>query len=183
MLFRIIKQLKMVASFTLLITFLVVILQLINWVPSIIDKEGLRKYKTIERVKRELRITEIYMPVYLPESLNLKWPPIEIYAQKTPFIMIIMHFQHRDSKDIDLIIHQIDAKADYRPEPKIKFSRIKESPVFIKDREGLLTIGICEDNRPCNQVSWREGDFLLVVIGKASQRDLIRIASSMTPEF
>jgi len=170
----------MVASFVLLITLLVVILELINWMPSVIEKESLRKYKTIELVGKELHIEKIYMPAYLPEDLNLRWPPAEIYAQKKPFVMISMHFQRRDSEDIGLIVHQVDAKANYQPESKIKFSRIKkESKVLIKDREGKLVAATCENDSPCNQVSWKEGDFLLTVIGKNSQRDLIRIARSM----
>jgi hypothetical protein len=173
----------MLASFGLLITLLVVILEIINWMPSIIEKEGLRKYRSMEFVRKKLHIEKIYMPAYLPEHINLRWPPAEIYAQKKPFAMIISHFHYRDSKDIGLIVHQVDANANYRPEPKIKFSEIKkESKVMIKDRPAVLITAICEGDKPCNQVSWREGDFLLTVLGKDSPRDLIRIAMSMIPD-
>ena len=180
---KITRQLKMVFSFALLIGLLVVALELINWAPSIIETESLRKYKTIELVKRKLHIERIYIPAYLPEDLNLKWPPAEIYAQKKPFVMVIMHFQQRDSKELGLIVHQVDARANYRPESKIKLSHIKkESKVLIKDRAGILITATCEDDSPCNQVSWREGNFILTVIGKDSPRDLIRIARSMVPD-
>ncbi|TAL25017.1 MAG: hypothetical protein EPN94_06115 [Nitrospirae bacterium] len=179
---RITQQLKMVFSFALLITLLVVVLELINWAPSVIETESLRKYKTIELVKRKLHIERVYIPAYLPEDLNLKWPPSEIYAQKKPFVMVITHFQQRDSREPGLIVHQVDAKADYRPESKIKFRVKRESKILIKDREGMLVTAICEDETPCNQVSWREGNFMLTVIGKNSQRDIIRIARSMIPD-
>ncbi len=177
------RQLKMIASFALLIGLLVVALELVNWMPSIIEKESLRKYKSIEFVRKNLHIERIYMPAYLPEALNVKWPPAEVYAQKKPFEMIIMHFQQRDSEEIGLIVQQIEAKAKYRPESAIKFSRIrKESSVLIKDRKGTIVNAICEDGSQCNQVWWEEGGFLLIVTGRDSQRDLIRIARSMIPD-
>lgn len=180
---RVIHQIKMFAFFILMIALLVVVLELINWIPSIIEKEGLRRYETIEFVRKKLHIEKIYMPSYLPEDLNLRWPPAEIYAQKKPFTMIIMHFYQRDSRDIGLIVHQVDAGANYRPESRIKFTEIKkESRVLIKGREGVLITAICENNSPCNRVSWKEGEFLLTVIGKHSRRDLIRIAMSMIPD-
>lgn len=180
---RVLHRIKMVASFILLLTLLIVVLELISWVPSIIEKESLRKYKTIEAVRRKLHIEKIYMPAYLPEDLNLKWPPSEIYAQKKPFTMIIMHFQHRDSEDIGLIVHQVDARANYRPESRIKLIQIKKkSEVLIKNKEAVLIIAVCENDIPCNQISWREGDYLLTLISKDSQRDLIRIARSMIPD-
>ena len=63
---KITRQLKMVFSFALLIILLLVVLELINWAPSIIETESLRKYKTIELVKRKLHIERIYIPAYLP---------------------------------------------------------------------------------------------------------------------
>ena len=180
---RIIRQLKMLFSFALLIILLVAVLELLNWMPSIIDSESLRKYGSIELVKRKLHIEKIYMPAYLPEGLNLKWPPSEIYAQKKPFLMILMHFQHRDSADIGLTVYQVDSRTKYQPEPRIKIIRIKnKSRVSIKDREGTLVTAVCENDTPCNKVSWKEGDFLLTVTGKDSERDLIRIAGSMISE-
>ena len=180
---RILRQVKMILSFVILIASLVFVLKLVNWIPSLIDRESFRKFNSIESVRKELHIEKIYMPVYLPEDLNLGWPHQEIYAQKKPFTMIITHFQNRDSKGIGMIIHQVDASVNYMPESKIKFGKVKkESRILIKEREGILITGSCGNESICSQITWKEGDFVLIVTGKTSQRDIIRIAMSMIPE-
>ena len=174
---------KSAVSFAMLTAVLVGALAVANWMPSVIDREVLRKYTSVESVQRDLHMDKIYMPSYLPEYLRLNSIPVEIYAQKKPFSMVLLHFQSWDSKDIGLIVHQISAKADYHPESEIKLgSVIRRSKVSIKGRDGLLITAECEKRGTCNQVSWTEGNYLLKVISKGSARDVIRIAASMIPD-
>ncbi len=176
------KKLLGFFSFALTVAVLVIALKFVNWLPMVIQKEALRKYGNIESVKSRLNIRDIYIPSYFPQ--NFRWPPTEIFAQKKPFAMIIMHFRCSDSKEIGLAIRQVDARSNYSPpDSNLKIKKlIKESRVLIKDRDAVLHTALCENNLSCNELLWKEGDFLLTIVTTASQRDLIRMAISIVPD-
>src|ERR1700690_208042 len=113
-------QINKILKFSGIILFMLVILALLNWLPSLIQKHKLKKFDSVEAVRKELHIKEVYLPTYIPEHLGLAWPPAEIYAQNSPFNAIIMHFNFRDKEEIGLIIQQVDAGAQYQINPRIK---------------------------------------------------------------
>ena len=156
----------------------VIMLALLNWFPSAVQKEGIRKYKSIEDVETQLKIKKIFLPAYFPQYLI--WPPAEIYAQRKPYNMVLMHFTNYERKEIVLSIRQVDP-ADPAPlVSRIEPVTIKQRDnVLIKGRKGLLSIALCPGGEPCNSVRWREEGYEVEIIAKDSVKELLKIADSM----
>ncbi len=169
-------KLGMYLSFGVTILTIVLVLKLLNWIPSSFQKEDIRKYKTVEDVKANLKGARVYVPAYFPEKI--KWPPAEIFAQKKPFLLIMMHFAHIDSMDIALSVYQADSKANFEPRRDILYVK-KESSLSIKGREGRLVMAVCRGNERCNSLSLEEGRFRLTLVADDTPEQLIKMAESM----
>jgi hypothetical protein len=135
-----------------LLLFLTGLLALLNWFPLLMQDHKLKKYESVDAARKELRMRKIYLPTYIPEHLNLAWPPAEIYGQDVPFNAVIAHLTYRGKKEIGLIIHQIDAGENDRFEPRMKMRKEVGTQIFIKDRKRCLFRIVIRT--PCNQVSW-----------------------------
>ena len=57
-------------------------LKLINWVPSVVQEGFVGRYRSIEEVESKLKIRDVYIPSYFPQSF--KWPPDTIWARAMP---------------------------------------------------------------------------------------------------
>ncbi len=153
-------------------------LKLLNWVPLSLSGEGLNRYKTVEDARAELRLGKVYLPSYFPQYL--RWPPKEVYAQKKPYPMVLMHITGRESDDIVLAIRQSEAG-----HPDFFKSRIEpvsvtgEENITMKGRPALLVHAVCPGKEPCNSVTWQDGGFTFTVILKDSVKELLRVAESM----
>ena len=175
-------QIKKIIKFSGSILFMIFILVLLNWLPSIIQKHNLKKFDSVEAARKELHIKDVYLPTYIPEHLGLAWPPAEIYAQNSPFNAIIMHFNFKDKEEIGLIIQQVDARAQYQIKPHIKIRQSREGrSISVKNRTALLVPAVCDNDSPCHQLSWKEDGTILTLIGKFTAQELIKIAASMLP--
>ncbi len=156
-------------------------LKLLNWIPVSMRGEGLSRYRTVDDVRTGLKLKKIYLPVYFPQYL--KWPPKEIYAQKKPFVMVLMHFSGRDSGDIVLSIRESESG-----HPEFLKSRIEpeavtgEESIMLKGRPALLVHGICTGNEQCNSVTWQDRGYTFNVILKDSSKELLRVSESMLSE-
>lgn len=169
---------RMFFTFAMTILATVLVLKLLNWIPLSFQKEDIRKYKTVEDVKTTLKIPKIYVPAYFPE--HIKWPPAEIFAQKRPSVMVIMHFTHSDTQSFALSIYQVDSKARFEPPYRTDILYIKkESTVSVKGREGKLTLAVCRGNERCNRLSWNEGGYSLTLIADDSPENILKMAESM----
>jgi len=171
-------KLGMYFSFGITILIIVLVLKLLNWIPSSFQKEDIRKYKTVEDVKAKLKISRVYVPAYFPEKI--KWPPAEIFAQKKPFLLIMMHFAHMDSKSIALSVYQVDSKANFEPHRDVLYVK-RESSLSVKGREGRLRMAVCRGNERCNSISLEEGKFRLTLIADDTPEQLVKMAESMLP--
>jgi hypothetical protein len=171
-------QLRKYLLFGAIVFVTVIVLSLLNWLPSAVQKDGLRRYKSIEDVKSHLKMKDIFMPSYFPQYLI--WPPTEIYAQKKPYKLVLMHFTNYERKDIVLSIRQADP-ADPAPlASRIEPVTIKQRDrTIIKGREGLLSIAQCPGGEPCNSVRWREDGYDVEIVAKDSVKELLKIAESM----
>ena len=179
----VLSMIRKAALFAATILIIAGLLSLLNWVPLIMQKQKLKSFSSPDVAAKELHIRKIYLPSYLPEHLNLVWPPSEIYGQDTPFSAVAMYLSYKQKQELGLALHQSDAKAPYRLEPRIKIRPQKTaSQISLKGRNALLVPGICDDNTPCNQLSWDEHGTTITVIGKFPARDVIKIASSMIPD-
>ena len=172
------KQFHMVFSFLATIVVVLLVLKLLNWLPSALQKEDIRKYSSVDDVRTDLRIPRIYIPAYFPEYI--KWPPAEIFAQRKPFSLIMMHFTHRDSKSFALSFFQVDANAAFEPRYKSDVLYVrKESPISIKGRAGTLVIAVCSGRERCNRISWEEENYRITLIADDTPEQLIRMAESI----
>ena len=159
------------------------VLAILNWLPSLMQGQAMKRFASVDAAKKELRLKGLFLPTYIPEHLNLAWPPAEVYAQTVPFRAFIVHLHYRDRKETGLVIQQTDANAPYRIEPLIKI-RVKAagSRISIKDRQAELVPAVCEGDIPCNEVSWNEGGTIITIICACSTQDTVKIASSTLPE-
>jgi hypothetical protein len=163
--------------FAIIVFVTVVVLSLLNWVPSAIQKEGIRKYKNIEDVKSTLKIKKIFLPSYFPHYLI--WPPSEIFAAGKPYRIVLMHFTNYEKTDIVLSIRQTE-RADAAPLPsRIEPVTIKKRDwVALKGRMGLLSVALCAGGEPCNSISWEEDGYNVEIVAKDSVDELLKIARS-----
>jgi len=177
------SRLHQLFKFSAIIFVMVVVLALLNWLPLLLQKNRLQRFGSVEAARKVLHMQTIYLPTYIPENLNLAWPPADIYAQDTPFSACIMHFTFRDSRQIGLMIQQVDSKAPYGLEPLLKIKEKKSvNSVTVKNRKALLVSAVCDQDIPCNQLSWDEDSTTITLTGKIPARDIIRIAASMLPD-
>jgi hypothetical protein len=174
-------QIRRYLFFGVIMFVTVVVLSLLNWVPSAVQKEGMRKYKSIEDVKTELNIKTIFLPSYFPQYLV--WPPSEIYAESKPYKIVLMHFTNYEKTDIVLSIRQAEQAAPAPLQSRIEPVTVKgKEQVLIKGRKGLLSIALCPGGEPCNSVSWQEEGYTIEIVAKDSVNELLKIAESTISE-
>jgi hypothetical protein len=171
------------ALFAGMILFVAGLLSLLNWIPLIMQEHKLKSFVSPDAAAKELHIRKIYIPSYLPEHLNLAWPPSEVYGQDTPFSAVVMYLSFKQKQEIGLALHQADANAPYQLEPSLKIMPGKTvRQILLKGRKATLLVSVCDNNTPCNQLSWDENGTIITVIGKFSAQEIIKIASSMIPD-
>ncbi len=165
-------------SFIFSVLIILGVLKLLNWVPLAIQKEDLRKYRTIEEVQARLQLREIFIPTYFPEEIS--WPPAQIFGQKKPFVLVIMHFMQTGTRNPVLSIYQTDVRADFEPpfDTDILYKK-KQSSVFIKDRQGILETAVCRRREICNKLSWSNKQFSIILLSHLPANELLKIAESM----
>jgi hypothetical protein len=172
------KQFHRGFSFTVTILIVLLVLKLLNWLPSALQDEGIKKYSSVDDVRTALKIPKVYIPAYFPEYIT--WPPAEIFAQRRPFPLVMMHFTHRDSKSFALSLFQVDSRAAFEPKYKSDVLYVrKESPITIKGRAGTLVLAVCSGRERCNRVSWEEGIFRITLIADDTPEQIVRMAESM----
>lgn len=169
-------KLFMYFSFGITVLIAVLVLKLLNWIPQSFLKEDIRKYTTIEEVRKQLKLSKVYVPTYFPE--HIQWPPTEIFAQKKPFVLVMMHFAHTDSRDFALSVYQADAKAGYEPQMDILYQK-QEHTVLIKGKEATLRLSVCRGHEKCNSLSWKDEGFRITLISDDPPEQMQRMAESM----
>ncbi|NJD55362.1 MAG: hypothetical protein FIA94_03040 [Nitrospirae bacterium] len=174
---------KRLLLFCLTVFLVTGVLAVLNWLPSLVQKQTMKKFSSIDAAEKQLRVKHLFLPTLIPEDLRIVWPPAEIYAQDVPFSAFIMHLKYKDSNGIGLVIQQTDADAPYQIEPLIKVKTVTAgSQIFIKDRKAVLVPAVCDDDIPCNEVSWNEGGTIITLICKCSAQEVVKIAASTLPE-
>jgi hypothetical protein len=164
-------------SFALAIGVLIVLLAIINWVPTAFQKDTFRRYRSIDEVRAALNIRDIYVPSYFPQ--HIVWPPSEILAQGRPFPAVVMEFKDAGSGKIVLVLSQSQG-GPFPAGPAIVLATIKETvPFIMKGRSAVLVVGECAKNEPCSRITWKEGPYTVTALMKASPFELTRITDSM----
>jgi hypothetical protein len=176
-----VSQLRKYILFSIMIAVIVTMLDLLNWVPTAVQKDGIRQYKTIEDAKSAIKLGKLFLPSYFPQYLV--WPPSEVYGRRKPHKMVLMHFTDYQRKDVILSIMQAES-ADSQPlKSRIEpVTTKKKEAVLVKGRKGELSIALCPGGEPCNSVSWQVDGFTFTIIAKDSVQELLKIAESMVSE-
>ena len=170
---------KIISFFYFVITIVILIgaLKIANYLPMALQKDTMRKYKSIEEVKSKLNINDVYVPSYFPQ--NLVWPPSIVLAQDKPFVAIILEFNHAEKGDIALVISQ-STSATFAPDEKIKILRINERVGYpFKGRNMTLEAGVCKEEEPCSRIVWDEGRYRINITARSTSPALMQIAESM----
>ncbi len=163
--------------FVLTLAILVVALKAVNWLPSAFQDGLMKKYATVDELKSRLRVKNVYVPSYFPQSYG--WPPSTILAQSQPFLAIVMEFKNAQTGDIALIITQTADKA-FTPDRAIPFAQVKEKVDYsLNGRAAVLEVGKCINDIPCSRITWKEGSYKMTVEMKSAPFDLLKIAGSM----
>ena len=171
------KNLRNFFVFVLTIALLIAVLKVINWLPAAVEEGLMKKYGSIEDVRSKLKMREILVPSYFPQSFS--WPPSVILAQTKPFQAIIMEFKHIENGDTAIIISQV-ASQDSIADNKLRMTQVRERvPYPLKGRKAALIVGTCKNDEQCSQISWDEGKYKMSIIMKSTPFDLIKIAESM----
>ncbi len=174
-------HLKKYVIFGAMVVAVTVMLSLLNWVPTIFQKEGVRKYKSIEDAKAELKLSKLFLPSYFPQYLI--WPPSEIYGRRKPAKMVLMHFINYERKDVVLSIMQADSSDPHPLKSRIEPVKIrKREGILIKGRKGELSLALCAGGEPCNCVTWESEGYTFTIIAKDSVKELLKIAESVISE-
>jgi hypothetical protein len=173
--------LKKLLLFLMVVAAVVGALKLLNWVPVALQSEGLQRYRTVDDARTELKIRQIYLPAYFPQYL--KWPAIEVFAQKKPFFALLMHFTGIDNSDIVLAIRQCEIGHPDVPKLRIEPETVTGTEnITLKGRPAVLVHGICPENDRCNSVTWQDQGFTFTVVLKDSVNELLRVSESMLTE-
>ena len=137
-------------SFGLTVLVLAGALKVINWLPSAVQEGFVREYKGIEDVREKLKIRDICIPSYFPQSV--KWPPSAIWAQTRPFTAVVMEFRNVENGDIVLTISQVSAGARFIPDNKIKIEQLREKVDYsLKGRKS--SVCACESRAAASLAS------------------------------
>lgn len=171
------KKLLGLLYFALTLAILVGALKAANWLPAALQEGLMKKYDSVDEVRTKLRVKDLYVPSYFPQSYG--WPPSTILAQSRPFVAIVMEFRNVQTGDIALVISQTAGKS-FAPSKKISLVQVKERVDYpLKGRAAVLEVGKCKGDVPCCRISWNEGAYRMTVEMKSAPFDLLKIADSM----
>jgi hypothetical protein len=154
-----------------------IVLKTLNWLPTVLQKDMLRRFDSIEEVRAKLNIRDVYVPSYFPESII--WPPSEILAQAKPYPAVLIIFHAPKTRDAALVISQA-ASDGFAENSLIPFVQVTRTvPYDLKNRKALLEVGMCGNAETCSRLSWTENSYRIKLAMKAPPFELIRIAESM----
>ncbi|MCL5023212.1 MAG: hypothetical protein M1497_07575 [Nitrospirae bacterium] len=171
------KNVRGFLYFAVTIAILVGVLRVTNWLPEVLQGGMMKSYGSIEDVKSDLGVRDIYVPSYFPQ--NLAWPPSRILAQSRPFLAVVMEFTQGKTGDVALVISQAADKR-FAPDGTIAILQIKDQVNYtLKGRTALLEVGTCGNEIPCSRISWDEANYRISLTIKAPPFELVKIADSM----
>ena len=156
----------------------VALLAVLNWVPSIMQKDFVKRYNSIDEAKRSSGIATVLIPTYFPEGIS--WPASFIVAQKRPYQALVMEFRETESGKTSLILIQSSSPDAEKQFQRIRISEIREETEFsLKGRLATLRAGMCDNGMSCSSLTWQEGGIYHSVLFMSSPFELIKVSESM----
>lgn len=171
------EKLRNLLYFLLAVLSVLAVLRIMNWLPSVAQKETMRRYDTLEQVRTALNLRDVYVPAYYPQDIS--WPPAEILAQAKPGPAVVMVCRRARNGEILLVITEA-VSTRFPVDTGITIDRLTEKvPYRLKERNAVLEVGLCGNGEACSRIGWKEGDLRITVAMRSSPFELIRIAESM----
>jgi hypothetical protein len=163
-------------SFLTMACILVLMLQALNWLPSLITPGHAKRYDSIEALRQSLGIKNVPVPTYFTE--NISWPPSLIIAQDNPYPSLAIEFDSSDSSENMLFIVRSPQNKDPLLEASVDTVN-EEVPYELDGKSVLLVTGICRESKPCSMITWEESGQQTSVLLYSSPFELIKIVESM----
>ena len=163
--------------FLLAIASVLFVLATLNWLPTALQKDTLRRYGSIEEVRAKLNMRNLPVPSYFPQSVA--WPPAQVLAQAKPYPAVLMVFNRAGAREPALVVSQA-ASDSFSGGAFITLAEVRQRvPYQLKERAAVLEVGVCDNGEPCSRLAWTEGDFKTTLVMKSPPFELIKIAESM----
>ncbi len=163
--------------FSFMVSLLILSIKVLNMIPQLFSKDTIKEYRSVEEMRRTLGLRYILTPKYFPESIS--WPPSHIYAQKRPYVLMIMSFKDESSSNIRLVIYETER---YSIVKKSSIENVKDELRYdLKGREAILRVGTCRKTESCSEIIWRENGLWIKLFILSPPFVLVRIAESMLP--
>jgi hypothetical protein len=167
----------------LLLTLLLVVgataagLTALDAVPGCIQgvPRGIRRVRSIEEAERRLR-TRLALPAYFPDTL--RWPPsaVRVVQEATPAAAVA--FEGRGG-GVELWLAQTaDGDGPISPLLLPEVTVLSKGTLAIGEAEGTLSRIVGEDGAIWHEIAWRQFGRRLVLRGKGSLDQLIKMARS-----
>lgn len=158
----------------------VILLSLMNWLPSMISEDFVRRYDNIEEAARSLGFkNKAIVPKYFPEGIS--WPPSMILAQKKPYKAVVIEFSETEAMKTVLIIVLSSLKDRNQQLQRITMTELKEKTEYmLNGKTALLEVGTCDSGITCSRMNWQEDSLHFTVLLLSSPFELIKVAESMT---
>lgn len=171
------KKLLGLVLFGIAIAALLVGVKIMNFVPAAVQRGALREFATIEEMKTQLKLRDVFVPAYYPQCF--RWPPSLVAGQARPFTAVVLGFTRSDGTGICLYITQT-ALPHRPPEYETAMKRVDRTvPHRLKGRDAVLDIGTCRGGAACSRIAWDEKGYRVTVLMENTPIELIRIAESM----
>lgn len=171
------KRLNIIFGFFVSIIAIIFIVKILNYIPLLIQKDSMRRYNSIEEVKKRLDIRDIYIPSFFPEEIL--WPPSVILGQGKPYLAIIMEFKNSKSGETALVICQ-SASEKFKYDGGIRINNIMDRINYpFKGRNISILTGSCENGNVCTIASWKEEKYIITVTSRFEPPQLLKIVESM----
>ena len=169
------KGLTALAAFAVL---LVLVLSLLNWIPSAVQRGTLAKYSDVGALKAGLGLKRVMVPSYFPQ--NITWPPSVVLGQSVPFESVVLEFKGPATDGPALTVSQA-RREGFRPEGRIRIASVMQSvPYELDGRRAILSSGQCARGGRCSVLSWTEADGLAVEIRlRGGPLEAVKIAHSL----
>lgn len=157
----------------------VALLTLLNWIPSFINEDSVRRYDSVEEAARSLGFdSKALVPKFFPEGIS--WPPSMILAQKKPYKAIVIEFREAKTVKTALIVILSSLKDSNVRLQRITMTELKEKTEYmLKGKVALLEVGTCGKGETCSRMTWQENGLNFTVLFMSSPFKLIKVAESM----
>ena len=171
-------QKQKTALFILSVLVSVAAIKFVGQIPEFFITDQLNHYRSIHEANEHLGFGRVDPPVFFPQ--NLKWPPDEIYAQKEPYPMVLIHFKGQKTGAITMALQEvyrlIEPGFSSRLEPLSQTHRTKRQ---IKNKEVEVLTGLCVDGSACQKLVWSHKNTRYSLLSNGATDELIRMVTSM----